>query len=142
MKRIQHFIAIALLLGSLTVVAQDGKRDKIRSAKIAFLTEALALTPAEAEKFWPLYNAYDAKQSDIRAKKIRRTRQSEPESLTDKEAQEILSQMEETEAQLYESRRQFTKSLKGVISPVKILKLRKAEDEFNRKLLRQYRKKG
>lgn len=143
MKIAKHLTAILLLLCSVLSYGQ-GKRDKVRSLKVAFLTEALALTPAEAEKFWPLYNAYDDKQFEIRAKKMKnlKTRfDSNPESLSDKEAQDLLNQMDETEVQLHENKRKFSQSLKGVLSPVKILKLRKAEDDFNRKLLRQYRQK-
>lgn len=143
MKTAKHFTAIILLLCSVSFYGQ-GKRDKVRSLKVSFLTEALALTPSEAEKFWPLYNAYDDKQFEIRAKKMKSLKarfDSNPESLSDKEAQELLTQMDETEAQLYDNKRKFFQSVKSVLGPVKILKLRKAEDDFNRKLLRQYRKK-
>lgn len=30
--------------------------EKMKTEKIAFLTSAMDLTPAEAEKFWPVYN--------------------------------------------------------------------------------------
>ena len=40
--------------------AQDKKqhpsRDEIMAQKVAFITQELELTPAEAEKFWPVYN--------------------------------------------------------------------------------------
>src|SRR5579863_5444415 len=32
--------------------------DRIEALRIAFISEKLNLTPAEAEKFWPVYNAY------------------------------------------------------------------------------------
>jgi hypothetical protein len=35
-------------------------QDRMKVLKIAFITEHLALTSEEAQKFWPLYNAYDA----------------------------------------------------------------------------------
>jgi len=31
-------------------------QEKMRAEKVAFLTSAMELTPAEAEKFWPLYH--------------------------------------------------------------------------------------
>jgi hypothetical protein len=51
----------------------------------------------------------------------------------------MLAQMESTEDELYQLKKKFISNLKGVISPIKILKLKKAEENFNRKLLQQYR---
>jgi hypothetical protein len=63
------------------------------------------------------------------------------DNLSEKEAATILAQMESTEEELHQARKKFVASLKGVISSVKILKLKKAEEGFNRKLLQQYRDK-
>ena len=49
--------------------------------------------------------------------------------------------MESTEDELFQSRKKFVNSLKGVLPAVKILKLKKAEEEFSKKLLQQYRDK-
>jgi len=46
------------------------------------------------------------------------------------------------EDELNQLRKKFVNSLKGVLPSVKIIKLKKAEDDFNRKLLQQYRDKG
>lgn len=37
---------------------KGGHGSEIRSMKIAFITEALQLTPEESQAFWPVYNAY------------------------------------------------------------------------------------
>jgi hypothetical protein len=50
--------------------------------------------------------------------------------------------MESNEDELYQTRKKFIGNLQGVLSPIKIIKLKKAEDDFNRKLLQQYRNKG
>jgi len=48
--------------------AQENNREnrfkQIETAKIAYVTKELAITPKEAERFFPLYNQY---QNDIRA---------------------------------------------------------------------------
>jgi hypothetical protein len=64
------------------------------------------------------------------------------DKMSDKEASALLAQMESNEDELCQSRKKFIASLKGVLSPIKIIKLKKAEDDFNRKLLQQYRGKG
>ena len=47
---------IAALCLSFNASARHGDGDKFKSEKIAFITTELNLTPAEAEKFWPVYN--------------------------------------------------------------------------------------
>jgi 5'-3' exonuclease len=65
----------------------------------------------------------------------------EVEKMNEKEALNFLNQMENTEEELFQLRKKFIVNLKGILPPIKIIKLRKAEDDFNRKLLQQYREK-
>jgi hypothetical protein len=67
---------------------------------------------------------------------------SDLNKMSEKDASALLAQMESNEDELYQIRKKFIISLKGVLPSVKIIKLKKAEDDFNRKLLQQYRKKG
>ena len=47
--------------------AQDPKvRDKIQAARVAYITDQLALTPEEAEKFWPIYREFSEKRREVR----------------------------------------------------------------------------
>ena len=121
------------------------KREKIRSLKVGFLTTELSLTPDEAAVFWPLYNAFDNKQNEIRSKKtkslIDRIDDEAFAKMSEKEAFALLAQSESYDEDLFQNRRKFISSLNGVISPIKIIKLKKAEDNFNKKLLQQYRDK-
>ncbi|WP_224490985.1 hypothetical protein [Robertkochia flava] len=57
MKRI--FILTALVFFSFQVNAQESRRERIKSLKVAYLTEKLELLPDEAAIFWPRYNQYD-----------------------------------------------------------------------------------
>jgi hypothetical protein len=122
------------------------KREKIRSLKVGFLTTELSLTPDEAAVFWPLYNAFDNKQNEIRLKRTRslidRMDDEAFAKMSEKEAFALLAQSESYDEDLFQNRRKFISSLKGVISSIKIIKLKKAEDNFNKKLLQQYRDKG
>jgi len=50
---------MVLILAASAMEAQDKKKDwndRWKAEKIAFLTDAMELTSAEAEKFWPVYN--------------------------------------------------------------------------------------
>jgi len=146
-------ITIALFFISIATFAQDGpikqrfkeKKEQIKALKVAYITNELDLTPEEAAKFWPLYNAFEDKQQEIRKQKMKafldRKDDNSIDKLTEKEATTMLNQMESTEDELYQLKKKFIANLKGVLPAVKILKLKKAEEEFSKKLLQQYRDK-
>ncbi len=146
--KIKNILAILTIFVTLNVAAQEGpfirkKKEQIKSLKVAFITNELDLTPEEATKFWPIYNANEDKQQEIKKQRFKgyleRTDESSFEKLSEKEATILLAQMESNEEELFQARKKFIVNLKGAISPLKILKLKKAEENFNRKLLQQYR---
>jgi hypothetical protein len=147
MKTNQLLIIIVFLL-SIQLFAQprlDEKKEQIRSLKVGFITTELDLTSDEAAKFWPLYNAYENKQFELRNQKMRAHKgrmDADLDKLSEKEAAALLSQLESTEDELYQIRKKFVTGLKGILPSAKIIKLKKAEDDFNKKLLEQYRNKG
>ena len=124
----------------------DEKREKIKAYKVSFLTTELELTSTEAEKFWPIYNAFDDKQYELRHEKmktyLRKLDDDKINSISEKEAATLLSQIESTDKELYLLREKYMSNLKKILSAKKILKLKKSEDDFNRKLLKQYRDKA
>lgn len=133
-------IAVLFIAFTISTNAQGGKRDKIKALKVAFITNELNLTSAEAEKFWPLFNDFEAKQHEIRKQKLKNhLNKVEAETLSDKEAAALLNQMESAEDELYQLRKKFVTNLKAILPPTKILKLKNAEEKFNKKLLQQYR---
>ncbi len=148
--KIKKTLSLLLVIISINAIAQDGpfirkKKEQIKALKVAFITEELSLTSDEAEKFWPLFNAFEDKQQDIKKQKMKayleRSDEDSFDKLSEKEASTMLAQMESTEDELYLAKKKFVASLKGIISPIKILKLKKTEESFNRKLLQQYRDK-
>ena len=148
MKTIKIFTILFLTL-SINTFAQakfQDKKEQIKALKVAFITDELNLTSDEASKFWPIYNAFDDKQSELKYDKMRsyknRLENDEAKKMTDKEASALLAQMESTDDELYQLRKKYNANLKGVLSPVKIVQLKSAEEKFNRKLLKQYRDKG
>lgn len=146
----RNILSLILILTSIISFAQNGrlmkqKKEQVKSLKVAFITSELDLTADESAKFWPLYNAFDEKQSEIRRTKMKsyldRMDSENFENVSEKEAATLLSQMESSEEELHQLRKKFISNLKSVIPAVKILKLKKAEEDFNRKLLQQYRNK-
>ncbi len=131
---------------SHSIVAQDrGNHDQINSLKIAHLSSELNLTAKESEKFWPLYTNYSEKMHALRnnpmARYIRNTDMETIEKMQEKEAEEALKKIINYESEYFSLRTNFLQEVQKVLSAKKIIQLNKAEDDFNRKLLKQYRNK-
>jgi len=144
----KNIIVTFLILFAVQSSAQGRfkeKREQIKSLKVAFITNELSLTSEEAAKFWPLYNSFEEKQKELRKQRLGsyqdRMDTAELDMLTDKEATAALTQMEDTEEDLHQLRKKFVSNLRSIIPAVKIIKLKKAEEDFNRKLLKQYKEK-
>ena len=128
---------IIILLISVSSFAQP-KQGKIRALKIAFITEKLNLTETEAEKFWPIYNAYDKNTSKIKHEEVYKIRQEirqNFDTLSDAKANELLDRLIEAENNLSNEKIKLASKLRKVISAQKIILLKVAEEEFNRKML-------
>jgi hypothetical protein len=141
-------LLIILFLLSIHVFAQPPrgeKKEQIKALKVGFITTELDLTTDEASKFWPIYNSFEDKQFELRHQKMRSFHgrmDSDLDKISEKEAAALLAQMENNQEELHQIRKKFIASLKGVLPSVKIIQLKKAEEDFNRKLLQQYRDKG
>lgn len=130
------------LLATITMQAQEGKHEKIKAYKTAYITEKLSLTSSEAEKFWPIYNKFDDKFRDLRKKERSEIFQKLREgldNLNDAEANELIDVSLTIESEEVALRKQMITELRKVISPKKIIILKKAEDDFKRELLDRYR---
>ena len=144
-KLIYTFLIIFISINS--VVAQHhGKREKLKAYKTAYLTDQLNLSPAEAEKFWPVYNAYEKEYFQLKVNKMSEIKnlikdQGGFEDLTEKEANQLLSKLSANEQAILDAKKDLYKNLKNIIPAKKILMLNKAEHDFNRKLLSDYRNK-
>lgn len=142
----KQLITVLFLMFSITFYSQESKKEKIKALKIAYITKDLNLSSSEAEKFWPVYNTFDEKQFTIRMVKMRKIRnelKSKPiDDFSDAEATALLNQIDVLEEESYQIKKKLVTDLQKIISPVKILKLKQAEDNFNKSLLKQYRKRN
>jgi Rps23 Pro-64 3,4-dihydroxylase Tpa1-like proline 4-hydroxylase len=145
MKKI-FLITFILLITNVFSQNKEKNIEKIKQLRIAFISQKLDLTTAEAEKFWPVFNTFDDKQTELRKqKKIIMNKISDDKiAISESEMTKILSDSENNESALQNNRKQFVKELQGVIPVKKILLLKQLEEEFKSQLLKQFknRKKG
>lgn len=136
---------LALVAG--TSVAQDTKSDKeqeIKAQKIAFFTEKIGLTPAEAEKFWPVYNDYWAVKNKIIAeRKDKMTYFSEnSDKMTEAELIKYANDYINYETQLAELLSEYHVKFKKILPIEKVMKIYLADYEFKTYLLKRIKDSG
>jgi len=143
----KRFLPILLFIFTLSAFAQPNRSDRherIKALKVAFITEKLNLSELEAQKFWPIYNVFDDKTSKIKYQDMRKMRYELKEgvdNLSDEKANDLLDRFIKAEAELHKERVSLIEKLRKVISAKKIILLKSAEDDFNRKMLEQYKKR-
>ena len=130
-----------LLVTSVSFGQHKPDWEKIKSLKIAFLTEKLALTTQEAQEFWPVYNDYDQKREKLREKERTQIRGKirDAEQLSEKDARALLNQYLNFELEEEKLDEEFLKEVSQVISAKKTLLLLRSEEDFKRQLIKQYR---
>lgn len=119
-----------MVVGSTSfLMAQNGngqRGERIQALKIAFLTQKLKLTSAEAEKFWPVYNEYEEEVKGIRA---------------EKNDDDVL----ENEQKLLDIKKKYKPKFEKILGSEKVITLYNAEKEFRNvliKRLKNQRQKG
>lgn len=130
---------IFFLFTSFYMAAQDKSehREKIKALKTAYITEGLNLTAKEAQQFWPIYNEFDEKRRALYRKE--RAEVQNAECMTEEKAQAQLEEYVEIEREDYLLKKKYFNDLKKIFSARRIMQLKKIEDEFNEKMMREYR---
>jgi hypothetical protein len=119
--------------------AMQADGEKLTAYKIAFFTKHLELSPAEAEKFWPLYNDYSARKNKLLADRLSTMRyaaQNEA-NMSEAELASVADRLAKTFADEATMVVSFNESLKGVLSPGKVIRLYQVENQYKQQLLRE-----
>lgn len=141
MKRFsKYFIVAVLALFSLVRTAafahQEGDwQEKMRAERVAFLTTAMELTPAEAEKFWPVYNSMEAERRASFGKVMRAYKalsDGVAAGKTDKELEVLVNDYTTANKNSHSIEAKYTPQLIKILSVSKVAKLFVAEEEFRR----------
>ncbi|MEE1962607.1 hypothetical protein V1387_07935 [Allomuricauda taeanensis] len=136
-------VLLTLILTSFGLQAQGQARDRIKTLKVAFITEKVGLTSEEAQAFWPIYNKHEEDLETIRRKERMELRSqiSSAESLSESESETLLDKMLALQNERHREEQDFMANIRKVIPAKKALLLIKAEEDFKRQLLQQYRKR-
>jgi hypothetical protein len=117
-------------------------RDKIKTLAIAHITKELDLSTEEAQQFWPLYN--EVKDERDRLEKVKkqliRKLESEFDDMTEKTASSYVDRMVAIDKRISATNLDYKHDdIIKVIGAKRFLKLKKAEMDFKRKMIKEYR---
>lgn len=145
-KEIIIFLSVIIVFLNFTVIAQDKdsreeRMEKYRAEKVSFLTTQLDFTPAEAEKFWPIYNQMEKERWEAQKsrreleQKVKETEETLSDNDVIKLTREYSGSMQKEGALLTS----YNEKLLKVLPPKKVLKLYKTENEFRMYMIKKYR---
>lgn len=142
---------IIILLFAFTGLSQaqgpgrmtEADREKIKAARIAFLTNRLQLTSEVAKEFWPVFNDYEKAKGELSKKYNQQKRDLVGadgfRNMSDENASKMLSiYMDQKEAEL-KLEREYMKRFEEVLTAKQIWAVIRFEGEFRRDFFNKLR---
>lgn len=129
MKRNGLLLVLALLFWQANAQDRPDARERIEAARAAYITERLGLTPAEAERFWPVYREFDARRTELRQQLRDQRRQDPGENAEEQERQRIQQDLELRQKEL-DLNKEYTDRLLKTIPAQKLRMLKRAEEDY------------
>lgn len=143
----QTLLALFMVLGMSLSMAQPARNQAVKeraqeleARKVAYITEQLSLTTAEADKFWPVYQNYNKKRQELtQNQRGWRFKQVNWDEISDAEAEKIADEEILRMQRMHELRASFHAEMKKVLPIKKVAMFYEAERDFNREMLREQR---
>ena len=140
MRGIKYIGILCICFISMQALSQNGngltKKEQKQAQRVAFLTQKLALTPAEAEVFWPVYREYQQARITLR-KTSKPSKKGKVAELSDAELEKLLDDMIAYKQKELDLKKMYHEKFKAILPIKKVAKLYHAEEQFN-KNRRQY----
>ncbi|NND15764.1 MAG: hypothetical protein HKN89_05525 [Eudoraea sp.] len=136
-------LVLFMLVGMFAFAQNRPGRERIKSLKVAFITERLNLTSQEAQVFWPLYNEHEENIEAIKRKERVDvlSKLQDFEYLTEGEAESLLDKLLDLEAEKHRLHIGYLERMSEVISAKKSFMLIRAEEDFKKRLLKEIQKR-
>ncbi|HPW85643.1 MAG TPA: hypothetical protein PLU78_00530 [Chitinophagales bacterium] len=141
-------IALSFYLMTNALIAQPPPQDepgneKIEALKIGYITKRLDLTAAESQKFWPVYNQYEAEKKEIRKSTIGTIKElKEDGDFTNAEAEAAIAKHLEFKSRDLELTKKYVAEFRKILPATKVAKLVTAEEHFKKMLMKQAQQGG
>ena len=143
----RNTLILFLSLCSVVAFAQPDRDEPKRSEKVealkrAYITSELALTPVEAEKFWPVYHAHEETQKTHRKDLKKVMEKMDAVGENQKAFESLNNEISALRVKEVEEDSNFMIACSKVIGVQKTAKLPGIEREFHKVLLEEVGRKG
>lgn len=128
--------ACAILFSNKAASAQNNSSQDVEAAKVAYITDKIGLTAEQSQKFWPLYNEYEAKRRAL-IRGYRSGYRQDVDELNEQEANARIETMFSTKEKELELEKEYAAKYQKIITAKQHIKLYRAEREFTKLLLRR-----
>lgn len=137
----KHFIIFLLSISVTPLFGQITNQERIKTIKVAFMTERIDMTSKEAQQFWPVYNTFEDKMTEIHKEENKTFIfiNENIDQMDEATAKKALAALETYEEGKIDAREKLLKELNDILSYKKTLIFIKAEGDFKRNLLRKLR---
>jgi hypothetical protein len=135
-----------ILFGTLELQAQQRRPfqakqgERIEALKVGFFTKQLELSPDEAKAFWPLFDEYSKtviKHRKEKKESMEQIAEKGMENMTDEELNTLIDSRIRQAEETVQARSAFFREVRKVLPPRKVIKFYKAEEQFNKMLLKK-----
>lgn len=138
----KHLLLFILLLiaGKLQAQPQE-RRAELKTVKIGFITSELQLTEAEGQKFFPIYQRYEAEKEAHRKKLAAEMKNTKInfDALNDAEVEASIEVYFALRQQEVDIEKKYYAEFKKVLPIQKVARFYAAEKKFQREVLRSLR---
>ncbi|MDA7803295.1 hypothetical protein N8987_01800 [Crocinitomix sp.] len=145
---IKQGLLLSFLFVTCSLFAQpdnnrQSKRDQIHAEKVAFIATQLNLTTEEAQKFWPVYNTYEAEIEAIRKERRGYLKElRKPEALSADRSYELFELIFATEKKESDIRLKYLSKFSTVVGKKKAANVFIAEERFKHELMKKFKDDG
>lgn len=144
MKKLVLLLIYLALLPSL-FSQEDNNREKKRfdienfkAQKMAYLIREVGITPEESAQLFPLYNEMQLKRFKLKASSIKSAHAIfKNKNSTDEECMKVLDDLLDREIEMATIEKNYYQKFKKILSPQKLLKLKRADYKFAQEVLKK-----
>jgi len=144
MKKLSIFLVLFLFtLGGFAQKRRDNPDfwETIRTKRIAFFSESIGLSPAEAQQFWPVYNAFDKERVDLmRRRRALDERLENNNSATEADYKKLAAEYVSIPGEEARLMKDYNDKYLKILPAAKVCKLYMAERKFREHLMEEFRK--
>ncbi|MFM2386530.1 MAG: hypothetical protein RL660_1287 [Bacteroidota bacterium] len=134
-------MSVSIVLLTLASQAQT-KKERIESAKIAFISTRLNLDESTAAKFWPIYNKYTDDLKAANAERKAATDILESNTASDAEIEKALDAQIAAQQKLVDLHKKYKTEFLRVLTARQLAQLHVIERDFKEKLLERMQNGG